>query len=184
MEVVGSLAKTANGELAGKARYKLETYVQTAYFDRIIGYANRRLLVMTDRQYELARRRQVQDKRSESGLDLDVLDHYNNTVRDVKSLSGGESFLASLALALGLSDAIQASSGGTRLDTLFIDEGFGSLDGETLQQALSALLDLTQGNRLVGIISHVEQLKERIDQQIVVRKDRVGGSHAEILLQR
>ncbi len=118
---------------------------------------------------------------SKSGLDLDVTDHYNGTDRSVKTLSGGESFKASLALALGLSDEIQSSAGGVRLDTMFVDEGFGSLDEESLNQAVNALAGLTEGNRLVGIISHVADLKNRIDRQIVVTKARQGGSRVEII---
>ena len=114
-------------------------------------------------------------------LELDVIDHYNGSERSVKTLSGGESFKASLALALGLSDEIQSSAGGIRLDTMFVDEGFGSLDEESLEQAVNALVGLTQGNRLVGIISHVSELKNRIDRQIVVTKEKSGGSKAEIL---
>ena len=120
------------------------------------------------------------NNQSQSGLELDVIDHYNGSVRSVKTLSGGESFQASLSLALGLSDEIQSMAGGIRLDTMFVDEGFGTLDEEALQQAIRALAGLTEGNRLVGIISHVPELKERIDRQIVVTKDRAGGSRAEI----
>ena len=115
-------------------------------------------------------------------MEMDVIDHYNGTQRSVKSLSGGESFQASLALALGLSDEIQSSAGGIRLDTMFVDEGFGSLDEESLAKAMGALGDLAQGNRLVGIISHVSELKEKIDKQIVVRKDRIGGSRVELVV--
>ena len=113
---------------------------------------------------------------------MDVIDHYNGTERSVKTLSGGESFKASLSLALGLSDEIQASAGGVKLDTMFVDEGFGSLDEESLDQAMKALSSLADGNRLVGIISHVADLKNRIDKQIVVTKQRSGGSRAEIVL--
>ena len=110
-----------------------------------------------------------------------MLDHWSGSQRSVKSLSGGESFLASLALALGLSDVIQSSAGGVRLDTMFVDEGFGSLDEDALDQAMKALMGLTEGNRLVGIISHVGELKSRIDRQILVTKDRSGGISARIL---
>ena len=119
--------------------------------------------------------------RSQSGLDLDVIDHYNGTERSVKTLSGGESFKASLSLALGLSDEIPASAGGVKLDTMFVDEGFGSLDEESLDQAMKALSSLADGNRLVGIISHVADLKNRIDKQIVVTKEKSGGSTAQII---
>ena len=114
------------------------------------------------------------------GLDLDVYSLVNDSRRDVKSLSGGESFMASLSLALGLSEEIQSSAGGIRLDTMFVDEGFGSLDEETLQQAMRALQSLTESNRLVGIISHVGALKNQIEKQILVTKQPAGGSHARI----
>ncbi len=179
---VSTLSDTANGALKGRERIMLETYVQTTYFDRIIARANRRLLAMTDSQYELRRRKEATDKQHQYGLELDVLDHYNGTLRNVKTLSGGESFKASLCLALGLSDEIQSSAGGIRLDTMFVDEGFGSLDEESLRQAIRALQDLTESNRLVGIISHVAELKERIDKQIVVTKEKSGGSKVEILV--
>lgn len=111
-----------------------------------------------------------------------MVDHYNGSERDVKSLSGGESFKASLSLALGLSDEVQSAASGIRLDTMFVDEGFGSLDEESLAQALHALTGLTEGNRLVGIISHVSELKEKIDRQIIVTKDKTGGSHVDIVV--
>ena len=158
----------------------LETYVQMRYFDLVIQRANRRLMVMSDGQYELKRRNEAENNRSQSGLELDVIDHYNGSQRSVRTLSGGESFKASLCLALGLSDEIQSSAGGIRLDTMFVDEGFGSLDDESLQQAIKVLSGLSEGNKLVGIISHVGELKERIEKQIVVTKDRAGGSRAEM----
>ena len=158
----------------------LETYIQTTYFDRIIQRANRRLMIMSDRQYELKRRSTAENNRAKSGLELDVIDHYNGTERSVRTLSGGESFKASLSLALGLSDEIQSSAGGVRLDAMFVDEGFGSLDEESLRQAIRALSDLAEGSRLIGIISHVAELKEKIDKQIVVTKARSGGSQAVI----
>ncbi len=179
---VQSLSNTANGNLAGKEKIMLETYIQMTYFDRIIRRANLRFLVMSGGQYELKRRREASGSRSQSGLELDVIDHYNGTERSVRTLSGGESFQASLSLALGLSDEVQSSAGGIRLDTMFVDEGFGSLDEESLQQAVRALSSLTEGNRLVGIISHVGELKEKIDRQILVKKDREGGSRVEILV--
>ncbi|MGI6721593.1 MAG: AAA family ATPase [Anaerovoracaceae bacterium] len=180
LKVAESLADTASGQISGKAKINLETYVQMTYFDRIIRRANIRLMVMSGGQYELVRRQEAENKRSQSGLDLDVIDHYNGSERSVKSLSGGESFKASLSLALGLSDEIQSSAGGIQLDTMFVDEGFGTLDEESLSQAMRALAGLAQGNRLVGIISHVDELKEKIDKQIVVTKDKQGGSRAEI----
>ena len=177
---IKALADTAGGTLAGKEKIMLETYVQMAYFDRIIARANVRFLVMSGGQYELKRRQEAENNRSQSGLELDVVDHYNGSQRSVKTLSGGESFKASLSLALGLSDEIQASAGGIRLDTMFVDEGFGSLDEESLQQAMESLAGLADGNRLVGIISHVPELKQRIEKQILVRKDRSGGSFVEV----
>lgn len=179
--VAMSLSDTANGRLAGKAKISFETYVQMYFLDRILERANRRLLIMSDNQYELKRREQDKAEGSgQRGLELDVLDHYNGTVRDVRSLSGGESFKASLALALGLSDEVQSSAPAIKLDCMFVDEGFGSLDEESLRQAIKALSEIGGGNRLVGIISHVSELKERIEKQIVVTKDISGGSRAEV----
>lgn len=179
---VKALSDTANGTLSGKEKIMLETYVQSACFDRVLRRSNLRLMVMSGGQYELKRRRNADNQRSQSGLELDVIDHYNGSERSVKTLSGGESFKAALALALGLSDEIQSSAGGVQLDTMFVDEGFGSLDEESLQQALRALGDLSAGNRLVGVISHVAELKERIERQIIVKKDRSGGSRVEIVI--
>ena len=178
---VKALSDTANGNITGKDKIMLETYIQMHYFDRIISRANTRLMIMTGGQYDLIRREEALSKVGQSGLDLDVIDHYNGTTRSVKSLSGGESFKASLALALGLSDEIQSSAGGIQLDTMFIDEGFGSLDEDSLSQAMNALASLASGNKLIGIISHVGELKQKIDKQIVVKKDKTGGSKAEII---
>lgn len=177
---VNNLSQTANGSLAGKEKLMLETYVQKSYFDRILLRANIRLRKMTDGQYDLARRVVSDNYKSQVGLDLDVIDHNNGSTRPVSSLSGGESFKASLALALGLSDEIQSSSGGVKLDTMFVDEGFGTLDDDSLRLAISTLQELTEGNRLVGIISHVTELKEKIDKQIIVTKEKTGGSKATI----
>ena len=167
-----SLSDTANGTITGKARIMLETYIQMQYFDRILGRANIRLMTMSSGQYELVRRKENKSRVGKTGLELDVVDHYNGTARSVKTLSGGETFQASLSLALGLSDEIQSSSGGIQLDTMFVDEGFGSLDEDALDQAIRALKDLSQGSRLVGIVSHVAELKERIDKKIIVTKKR------------
>ena len=179
---VKSLSDTANGTITGKDKIMLETYIQMHYFDRIISRANARLMIMTDGQYDLIRREESLSKVGQTGLDLDVIDHYNGTTRSVKSLSGGESFKASLALALGLSDEIQSSAGGIQLDTMFIDEGFGSLDEDSLAQAMNALASLASNNKLIGIISHVGELKQKIDKQIIVKKDKTGGSRAEIII--
>ena len=178
---LNALVRTATGTLPGKAKIDLETYVQTTYFDRILERANLRLQKMSGGQYDLKRRRNADDLKSKSGLELDIVDHINATERSVNTLSGGEAFLASLSLALGLSDEVQMSTG-IHLDTLFVDEGFGSLDSEALGKAYQTLAGLTEGNRLVGIISHVSELKERIDRQIVVAKDPDGSSHAELVI--
>lgn len=177
-----AFSDTVNGRLNGKDKIMLETYIQMTYFDRIIERANLRLMTMSSGQYELIRLKEAANGRSQSGLDLGVTDHYNGTVRSVRTLSGGESFMASLSLALGLSDEVQSSAGGIRIDTMFVDEGFGSLDPEALDQAYKALSGLTEGNRLVGIISHVTELKDRIEKQIVVKKNRSGGSFVKIEL--
>ena len=194
-----ALNDTANGRQNEKGKVMLETYVQMAYFERILDYANIRLEIMTGGQYTLVRKKEAENNKSQSGLDLEVIDHYNGSVRSVKTLSGGESFKASLCLALGLADEIQQTAGGVRLDTMFVDEGFGSLDEESLSQALQVLSSLSgdnmeansknsvtdygmgQGNRLVGIISHVEELKHRIPKQILVTKSKQGYSKARIV---
>ncbi len=172
------ISQTANGNLSGKAKIMLETYIQRSFFDRIINRANVRFMTMSGGHYELVRRDEDNIK-SQSGLELDVIDHYNGGTRSVRTLSGGESFMASLSLALGLSDEIQRSAGGIQLDTMFVDEGFGSLDDATLDQAISSLASLSEGNRLVGIISHVGELKERIDKQLVVTVTQGKGSFIE-----
>lgn len=180
---VKALSDTANGMLNGKRKIELETYIQMTYFDRILRRANLRLMTMSSGQYELKRQEGGDNKREKAGLELNVIDHYNGTERSVKTLSGGESFQASLSLALGLSDEIQSCAGGIRLDAMFVDEGFGSLDEESLNQAVKALSGLTEGNRMVGIISHVSELKERIDRKIVVTKNRSRdgiGSSVEV----
>ena len=176
-----ALSETANGDISGKEKITLETFVQMTYFDSIIRKANIRLLTMSDGQYELVRRSDAETLKKNEGLALDVIDHFNASSRSVSTLSGGESFMASLCLALGLSDEIQSSNGGIKLDTMFVDEGFGSLDGEALDRAISALTSLSQGNRLVGIISHVDVLRDRIDNKIVITKDRTTGSNAQII---
>lgn len=175
-----ALSQTASGSISGKQKIQFETYVQMSFFDRIINRANIRFMIMSNGQYELKRKELASYNGAQSGLDLDVIDHYNGTERDVKTLSGGESFKASLSLALGLSDEIQSNAGGIQLDTMFVDEGFGSLDSDSLEQALKALNGLTEGNKLVGIISHVDELK-RIDKQLIVTKDKTGGSRVDLV---
>lgn len=172
---VAALADTARGHIRGKEQVSFETYVQAMYFDQVLAAANVRLGAMTGGRYELARRREGSARNIQTGLDLDVLDNYTGKPRDARSLSGGESFKASLSLALGLSDVVQAHAGGIQLDTMFIDEGFGSLDQESLQLAVRTLVELSGNDKLVGIISHVDELKEGIDRKIVVERGR-GGS--------
>ena len=171
---IHSLADTAGGTLNGKSKVELETYVQMAYFDRILRRANLRLMTMSSGQYEMKRRESADNKKDKSGLELNVIDHYNGSERSVKTLSGGETFQASLSLALGLSDEIQSMAGGIQMDAMFVDEGFGSLDEDALNQAVKALGNLAEGKKLVGIISHVSELKDRIDKKIVITKNRSG----------
>ncbi len=175
-QYVKELADTVSGATGAGRKVQFETYIQMTYFDRIIERANVRLMKMTGGQYELTRREADDNHRSQSGLDLDVIDHYNDTFRNVSTLSGGESFKASLSLALGLADMVQ-ESGKIQIEAMFVDEGFGSLDEESLAQAIRVLDDLSEGNKLVGIISHVAELKSRVDKQIIVKKDRSKGSH-------
>ena len=175
---VRSLAQTASGQLSGKERLSFETYLQARWFDRVIHAANRRLSVMTNGRFELERHRgqQTGTGGSQSGLELDVRDTFTGKPRPASTLSGGESFKASLSLALGLSDVVQASAGGVQLDAMFVDEGFGTLDQESLELAVRTLSDLTGSNKLVGIISHVEELQESIGRKIVVEAGRDGSS--------
>ncbi len=177
--LVKSLSDTASGKLSGK-HIMLETYIQMTYFDRIIRRANLHFMKMSSNKFELVRR-EADDSRGQKGLELDVIDHYNGSSRAVDTLSGGEKFLASLSLALGLSEEIQSVAGGIRLDAMFVDEGFGTLDDDTLRQAMNALKSLTDGNRLVGIISHVSELRREIDNQIVVAKTPSGASRAVLV---
>ena len=178
---IKGLADTVAGTRSGSEKIMLETYVQMRFFDRIIERANTRLMVMTAGRYRMLRRKEAASNKGQSGLDLNILDYHNGTERDIRTLSGGESFDASLALALGLSDEVQSSAGGIKLDTMFVDEGFGSLDPEALDRAVSALSSLGEGHRLVGIISHVEEMKNRIDRQIRVFKNDDGTSRVEIV---
>lgn len=170
------LSDVANGEMKGQRKVSFEVYAQQVYFDMILAEANKRLRVMTDGRYVLVRQERAADNRFKSGLELDVYDAWTGRTRTVRSLSGGESFKASLALALGLSDVVQNYSGGVQLDTMFIDEGFGTLDPESLDKAMDIISELACGNRLVGVISHVEGLKERIDRRITVEKGSRGSS--------
>ena len=175
-----NLSATCNGELPGKAKIKLESFVQMSFLDRILNRANIRLLKMSEGRYMLSRDDEGENKRSQTGLDLRVHDLSNNTYRSTKSLSGGESFQASLCLALGFADEIQHSAGGIQIETMFIDEGFGTLDSVALKNAVDSLVDLSKGNKLVGIISHVDELRERIDKGINIEKSSLNGSKLTI----
>lgn len=171
LQYVNILCDTANGRLKGKQKVDFETYIQMNYFDRILAYGNQRLLIMSDGQYEFIR--------GEEGLDLDIIDHYNGTRREVSTLSGGESFMASLSLALGMSDEVQRRASSVHIDTMFVDEGFGSLDDEALNRAINALSMLSDSNKLVGLISHIPELQNKIENQIIVKKDKINGSRIE-----
>ena len=173
------LARLANGTANGKKRIAFEQYVQATYFDQVLVEANKRFIQMTDNRYVLVRKKDSDKISDRIGLELDVLDYYNGKIRDIKSLSGGESFKAALSLALGLSDIIQSYSGGVVVDTLLIDEGFGTLDTESREQAINTLMQLTENQKLIGIISHVSELQERIDKKIIVKKGQ-EGSHIEM----
>ncbi|MEG0368441.1 MAG: SbcC/MukB-like Walker B domain-containing protein, partial [Hungatella sp.] len=152
-----------------------EQYVLSVYFDDILYAANQRLSVMSLDRYALCRLPQSKDRRTKEGMELEVLDQYTGKKRSVRSLSGGESFKAALALALGTSDIVQSYAGGIQIETLFVDEGFGSLDHESLNQAIEILKSLSDGSLMIGIISHVEELKEQIDHQIVIEKTNQGS---------
>lgn len=174
LQAADSLAKTANGRLKGCKKLCFESHIQMVYFDQILREANKRLAKMTHGRFELLRN-DFQQTLNDRGLELAVLDQYTGKARHVKTLSGGESFKASLALALGLSDVVQSRAGGVSIETMFVDEGFGSLDSESLDSAIGTLLSLAGADRLVGIISHVGELKERIDKKIVVTKSPAGS---------
>lgn len=174
-DLYDNLYRTLTGQLPGASRLTFETYILQYYFRRVIAAANERLTRMSSGRFYLDCQEEAAKRNVKTGLGLDVYDAYTNRRRDVKTLSGGESFLASLALALGFADVVQASSGGVRLETMFIDEGFGSLDEETLSRALATLVQLTEGDRVVGLISHVAQLRDQIDQQIIVRSSPSGS---------
>ena len=173
--IIKVLSDTANGSLIGKQRITFENYVQSYFMQTVLVEANKRLIKMTDSRYELKRKETEARLNAKTGLDFSIFDSYTGKERDVASLSGGEKFKASLALALGLSDAISNNRGGIKIDSLFIDEGFGSLDSESLNQALNILSDLSGNDKLVGVISHVSELMSRIDNKILVNKTNTGS---------
>ena len=177
--VLDDLYRAVSGQLSQKVKITFETYVQQYYFKQVVAAANKRLTLLTDGMFVLRLKEEARDRRSQAGLDLDVFDRSTGQWRDVTTLSGGESFMASLALALGLSDVVQAESGGVRLEAMFIDEGFGTLDENALRNALELLSRLADGDRLIGIISHMPELRDRIDKKIVVRKH-LWGAQATI----
>mgnify|MGYP002624658769 CR=1 FL=1 len=172
---------SVSGNINQRVKLSLEAFLQQYYFKKVIIMANKRLEKLTGGEFILRCKENAKDMRSKAGLDLDVYDSSTGKWRDVSTLSGGESFMASLSLALGLSDIVQAESGVIRMDSMFIDEGFGTLDDNSLNQAMNVLLDLSNGNRLIGIISHVNELKNRISQKIIVTKT-IGGSKVKYLV--
>lgn len=183
-QIIQELYTCCAGIAAGNPRAKLtfEAYVQQYYFRFVVAAANKRLTRLTDGMFTLRVMREAANRVSQSGLDLEVLDRSTGQARDVSTLSGGESFLASLALALGLSDAVQSQSGQIRMDAMFIDEGFGSLDADALEKAVDTLAGLAGGDKLIGVISHVEALQDRLTRQVRVTKTR-AGSKAEIVVE-
>lgn len=177
-----AVSDTANGMLDKKAKITFEAWLQSMYFTRVLRAANKRFAFMTSDRFELLRRTEPVDLQIKTGLELEVHDYYTGKRRDVRTLSGGESFKASLALALGLSDVVQSAVGGVKLDAMFVDEGFGTLDSDSLDAAITTLQELAGGNRVVGIISHVGELAARIDSQIRVVRGK-NGSRADIFVQ-
>jgi exonuclease SbcC len=170
-----SLSETANGKL------DFETYAQTAYFERVLRAANLRLKMMSQNRYMLLRREESRDGRKRTGLEIEVADSFTGKSRSANSLSGGESFMASLSLALGLSDVVQQTAGGIHLEAMFIDEGFGSLDAEVLELSVRTLSEMAGGKRIIGIIPHVAELRERIDKQVRVEKT-ISGSKISLVV--
>lgn len=182
-DAVNDLYDTVSGQINGSEKFDLETFVQSYYFDKIIFHANSYLAEFSGGKYLFKRPDEARNKRSATGLELNVIDNANNSERPVSSLSGGESFIASLSLALGLSEEVQSAAGGVKLESMFLDEGFGTLDDNTLRTAMTALGELSNENRIIGIISHVEEMKNEIDRKIIVGKDpQNGGSSARVLI--
>ena len=173
---ISEINDVLKGSIKGIANIKFETFVQSRFFDQLIAVSNKRFYDMTEGKYSLRRKTQAQNMGKQFGLDFEVIDHQNKTNRNINTLSGGESFQASLSLALGLSDIVSMNVGAIQIDSMFIDEGFGTLDGDTLAKVMSTLSKISSKNKLVGIISHVDQLKEQIDKQVHVEKTNDGYS--------
>lgn len=183
--LINRLSKIADGsigEVRGREKLDFETFVLIYYFERILLYANKRLEKLSNGQYRMVRKKQATQKKSKSGLDIEILDSNTGKLRPASTLSGGESFLASLSLALGLSDEISAENGGIKLDTLFIDEGFGSLSTAYLENAISSIEELSYENKFIGLISHVKEVKDAIDAKILVTYDESEGSEVELII--
>ena len=173
--VVGTLAEVACG--SNRTNYvSFHRYVLGVLLDDVLVHATERLIKMSAGRYQLKRKEQGNKGRQAAGLDLVVHDDYSGQSRPVSTLSGGESFMAALALALGLSDVVQAHTGGVRLETLFVDEGFGSLDAEALELAVATLIDLQRTGRTIGVISHVQELKEQLDLRVDITRNKFGSS--------
>ena len=183
--ILYKLSKIADGSLSnvsGREKLNFETYVLSHYFRKILSLANIRLKEMTDGQFTMIRKKQTNDKRKNYGLDIEILDANTGKIRSEASLSGGESFIASLALALGLSDEISMENGGIKIDTLFIDEGFGTLSDDYLEKAIRTIEKLSYDNKFIGLISHVKELKDAIDAKIEVSYSKTEGSSLKVVV--
>ena len=184
-QIIGRLAKIASGgqgAVKGREKLDFETFVLIYYFEKILAYSNKRLFAMSNGQYRMVRKTEGGDMRSKQGLDIEIIDANTGKSRPASTLSGGETFLASLSLALGLSDEISAENGGVKIDTLFIDEGFGTLSDSYLENAISTIEKLSYENKFIGLISHVKEVKDAIDAKILVKYDKSQGSEVEIVI--
>lgn len=184
-EILYKLAKVCDGSLSkvsGREKINFETFVLSYYFNKILTYANLRLKDMSDGQFKMLRKKETSDKRKNNGLDIEILDYNTGKIRSEASLSGGETFIASLALALGLSDEISGENGGIKINTLFIDEGFGSLSDDYLEKAIRTIEKLSYDNKFIGLISHVKELKNSIDAKIEVKYSKTEGSSLKVVV--
>lgn len=184
-EILYKLTKVCDGSLSkvsGREKINFETFVLSNYFNKILTYANLRLKDMSDGQFKMLRKKETSDKRKNNGLDIEILDYNTGKIRSEASLSGGESFIASLALALGLSDEISGENGGIKIDTLFIDEGFGTLSDDYLEKAIRTIEKLSYDNKFIGLISHVKELKNAIDAKIEVKYSKTEGSSLKVVV--